>query len=99
MRCSKTKTCGKRFRLKRHPDSYVQRSKVMCPECGGMAYSDEKNRQNELAKQRTCHCPNYPFPHRAGSLRFCQQNPRAEEPPTDQEVFDYEACLATPRGA
>ncbi len=97
MRCSNTRKCGQRFTLKKHPDLYVK-DKYICPECGGRAYSDEKNRRNELAKQEQCagDCC-YPFKHRKDSLRMCPGHPLADVDLTQMELHDFDACMATPR--
>ncbi len=97
MRCTNTRKCGRRFTLRRHPDSYVRRSKVLCPSCGGQAYSDEKTRKAELAKQETCMCPSIPFPHRLGSILGCDHHPKPTEDWTDEDQWQYEAMWNTPR--
>lgn len=95
MRCSR---CRARFTLKRHPDLY-QRA-VRCPSCQSLTvYSCEAARRRELAKQETCHCPNFPFPHRSGSLRLCWNHPKIEQSPTEEEVEHYKSILATPRSS
>lgn len=77
-------------RLKREP---------RCPHCGERIryYSIEAERRRELAKQDTCHCNAYPFPHRAGSMRMCDTHPLAGVEPTQEEIYDYQGCLETPR--
>ena len=95
MRCS---SCGTRFALKRHPDLYVRI--VKCPDCKSMnVYSAEASRRREVENQNTCCCNAYPFPHRAGSLRMCHEHHLGllGVDPTDEEIRNYQACLATPR--
>lgn len=97
VRCS-NHNCRIRFRVKKHPDLYSA-FRPKCPECGSSVLSIEKERRNELIKQDTCYCFAYPFPHRAGSLRMCDNNPlfiRMVEP-TDDEWQEYQDCLKTPR--
>jgi len=98
MRCSRTRKCGQRFTLKKHPDLYVK-NKYVCPVCGGYAYSDEQNRRNEMAKRENCECPMYPFKHAKGSLRACIYHPKeiAGVEWTEEEIRDYEACMRTRR--
>lgn len=86
-----------RFTLKRHPNDYKRG--VSCPSCGEkIRLQDcEADRRRELERQERCTCPSYPFPHRKGSMRFCDHHPRIDEEPTEHECFDYEACLATRR--
>lgn len=87
-------SCRTRYRIKRHPDDYVRRPRCGC---GGNLNSIEAERRRELAKQERCTCMAIPFPHRAGSLRFCELHPRSEIEPTDEEWQDFEYLLATPR--
>lgn len=98
MRCS---TCTGRFTLKRHPDQYVRA--VRCPHCRSLnVYSCEQARRRELRRQDTCHCHHYPFPHRAGSLTFCEEKPAWCLPgfrPTRDDQLAYERVIATPRSA
>lgn len=96
MRCGVT-ACRHRWALKKHPDQYKRSPK--CPKCSDVTKvrSIEMERRRELAKQITCRCSSYPFPHRQGSLRFCEHHPRIDEDPTMEECLDYEGCLATPR--
>lgn len=98
MRCNATRKCGKRFTLPRHPDSYKQRSRVLCPACGGQAYSDEKNRQRELAAQDTCQCHGVPFRHRRGSIMGCESHESANRDWTYEEEQDHLALLHRARG-
>lgn len=97
MRCSQGAAgCGRRFTLRRHPDLYVRT--VKCPHCGSLnVRSDEKNRRRELVRQATCYCAMYPFPHRTGSLRMCLEHPLSGTEPTDEEILQYQECIATRR--
>lgn len=93
-RCSR---CKVRWSVKRSAKRLPR-----CPACGpvhGRPYSIEASRRRELQAQRRCTCLAYPFPHRAGSLRMCQQHVLADVPPMDDEIREYEACLMTPRSA
>ena len=93
MRCS---SCTQRFTLKRAPAEYKHPPK--CPRCRSrLVYSCEAARRRELAKQDTCRCAAYPFPHRAGSLRMCWRHKLADVAVTDQEWLDYQAVIETPR--
>lgn len=96
MRCSQGKKgCGSRFTLKRHPSKYKR--EIKCPNCGSTHLQDvEAERQRERARQDTCYCMQYPFPHRAGSLRFCEQNPNDAEV-TEEEYYDFIATWNTGR--
>jgi len=102
MRCNACRRSAKgdasaRFTLRRAPHLYVRA--VRCPVCkSDDVVSIEAIRRRELAKQEPCECGVYPFKHRAGSLRFCAQNPRATEPETEEDMYQYEACLRTARG-
>jgi hypothetical protein len=99
MRCNTCAAAGRsyRFTLKRHPDLYHHLPK--CPRCGEKIrlHSAEEQRRRELAKRTSCTCSAYPFPHRSGSLRFCDHHPLINVDGTDQECLDYQACLETPR--
>ena len=97
MRCTNTKKCGRRFTLKRHPDRYIQRWRVMCPSCGGHAYIDEYNRRRELEGRDQCHCNGIPFPHQRGSILGCDSHPKAPEDWTMEDEYQYQAMLETPR--
>lgn len=96
MRCSH---CGGRFTLKRHPDKYVRA--IRCPHCRSLnVYSCEQARRRELRRQETCHCSAYPFPHRAGSMTFCRENPQWDDPafvPSRDDELAYDRVIATPR--
>lgn len=50
-----------------------------------------------MAKEDTCYCNAYPFPHRARSMRFCEEHPLADVTATDEEWEQYENCIRTPR--
>lgn len=92
MRCRR---CRKRFTLKRDPWRYARA--VRCPACKTVdVRSDEENRRREASRQDTCRCLNYPFPHRKGSLVFCEH---ATEEPTEEDHWHYLACLETRRGS
>ena len=98
LRCKADPSKGSgRFTLPKHPSDYKRG--VSCPSCGErIRLQDcEADRRRELAKQITCRCSGYPFPHRRGSLRFCEYHPSYLLEPTEMECLDYEACLATPR--
>ena len=95
MRCSR---CLTRFRLKKHPDLYVRM--VRCPDCDSYTvYSTEASRRREVARQETCYCTMFPFPHRKGSMIMCRNHPDrvAGMEPTQVEIDEYHGCLATPR--
>lgn len=97
MRCG-VERCRQRFRKKRPPEQYAHWPK--CPACGSInTRSIESERLREASKQRTCRCVAYPFPHREGSLRFCEWHIRviAGIEPTEEEALDYESCLRTKR--
>lgn len=103
MRCSEGKLgCGRRFTLRKHPLKYKRDPK--CPHCGSIHVRDvEKERRAEqdrrLAAGKLCRCYAYPFPHNAGSLRFCKEHPLMVQgvEPTEDEEYEYEGCLRTPR--
>jgi hypothetical protein len=101
MRCSATRKCGKRFKLRQHPDSYLQRWRVACPSCGGPAYADEANRQREYQKRldsgRVCQCGGAPFRHEVGSIRGCEHHALADVPFTKEEEDDAEYLWRMPR--
>lgn len=98
MRCGVEK-CRHRFALSKHPVEYVRA--VKRPACGDHLHvrSIEAERQRELAKQDRCLCSSYPFPHRKGSLRFCDYHPLKAVEPTAQEWEEYEGCMSTPRSS
>ena len=102
MRCRDTRNCGKRFSVNRNPDSYVQRWRVACPSCGGLAYSDEANRQREYAKREAsgnvCRCNGVPFRHQRGSIMGCASHESANREWTYEEEQDHLALLYRPRG-
>ena len=58
----------------------------------------KQERRDTVKAQRTCWCPHYPFPHRAGSLRMCEHHPRFGEEPTQDEMMDYQIVIETQRG-
>ena len=93
-RCS-DKSCLTRFK--------VLRKRVRpprCPVCGSTkVYSIEDSRRRQADRQDTCECTRYPFPHKRGSLRMCEYHPLIGVEPTEDEIADYEACLATPRSS
>ena len=95
--CNNTRKCGVRFRLKKDHREYAKPKR--CPICSSSINNIEKSRRKELAKQDTCYCLAYPFPHKAGSLRMCDENTlfKQDIPPTQAEWDDYESCLKTPR--
>lgn len=101
MRCGVEK-CRHRWTLRRHPAKYKRKPK--CPRCGDVirVRSVEEERRREMAKRketgRFCECGGYPFPHEKGSLRFCEHHPLFHVEPDQIEVYDFEACWATPRG-
>ena len=97
MRCSRGASgCGRRFTLRRHPDLY-QRS-IRCPHCSSdVVINIEQERRNEAKQKAICHCYNYPFPHEKGTLRMCIHHPKAGQNPTDEEYYEYQRCLDTPR--
>jgi hypothetical protein len=97
MRCSRGRNgCGRRFTLKRSPDTYVRSPK--CPYCKSFnVYSVEMERRIEQARQDTCRCASLPFPHRKGAILGCAHHPKPDEEWTEDDYRDYEACLATPR--
>lgn len=99
MRCGVV-SCRHRFTLKRHPDNYKRT--IKCPKCGDSTkvHSVEEERKRELAKQDTCYCPMYPFPHRSGSLRLCDNHPAvvSGESCSEEEYQDYLAIMEVPRG-
>ena len=76
-----------------------RKTEPKCPYCKETIRirSIEQERRRELAKQDACHCNAYPFPHRKGTLRMRHHHPMIDVEPTDEEIYDYEACLATPR--
>lgn len=95
MRCSHRK-CRTTFTLKRHPDQYKRPPR--CPCCKSLCvHSIEGQRRRALAKQDTCRCAAYPFPHRAGSLRMCVAHPLFHVEPTVEEIHAYESLMQTPR--
>ncbi len=95
VRCGNTK-CRTRFRIKRHPDSYKIKRK--CPGCGGTRLrSIEAERKREAAKQKRCYCSAYPFPHQAGSMRFCEEHSLADVTATPEEWDAYENTIRTDR--
>ena len=59
-RCRK---CLARRTLNKHPDDYVQRSRVKCYHCDGELRLD-KYRQTKEHKRTRCKCDAYHFPHR-----------------------------------
>lgn len=71
MRCP-TKSCGRRWTLKKHPDLYARKHR--CPRCDRVLMGSEGRRELErlraLAKQDTCTC--YTFPHARGTLQHCR---------------------------
>lgn len=85
-----------RFTLKKAPSLYTR--EVKCPTCGSTdVVSVEKSRKDEMKIQDTCHCAPIPFPHRAGSLRFCDQHPLFKVDPTEEEWQSFQGLLETPR--
>lgn len=88
--------CSGRFTLKKRPELY--KKKPACPCCGETesVHSVEKDRRREIQKN-LCHCQPYPFPHNKGSLRFCEHHKLRDVEPTDEEQFEYQCCLETPR--
>lgn len=96
MRCGVEK-CRTRFTLKKAPHLYKRR--IKCPTCGDYfkVRSVEAERQRELAKQDTCRCSAYPFPHRKGSMRMCDHHRLRDVDITDDEYREYMYCLETPR--
>ena len=76
----------------------ARRADPKCPACSSRDVRNiEAERLRELGRQQRCQCLAYPFPHRAGSLRMCLLHPLADVEPTDIEVYEYEACMRTPR--
>ena len=55
--------CRKRRTLNKHPDDYVQRSRVLCYHCDGELRLDA-HRQTKEHKRTRCKCDAYWFPHR-----------------------------------
>lgn len=91
-RCNK---CGTRFRWRK-----TRKTEPKCTWCRSTnVWNEEASRRKELANQERCHCNWYPFPHRKGSMTMCIHHPDrvAGIVPTDDEIRDYEGCLATPR--
>jgi hypothetical protein len=97
MRCGVT-ACRTRFTLRRDPALYVR--PIKCPRCGDSlrVRNVEAERRRELAKQATCNCGGYPFPHRQGSMRGCAFHPRADQEMTEVEAWEYHYVWRTPRG-
>jgi len=97
MRCSRGKKgCGSRFTLHRPLSSYKRA--VKCPYCRSKHVNDvEQDRQREKKRENTCFCNAYPFPHNAGSLRFCKLHPYFGVEPSECEIDDYKNCIDTPR--
>ena len=87
--------CRTRDRIKKRLEEYKREKR--CVVCGGPLRSIEAERRRELAKQETCYCGPIPFPHREGSLRFCEHHPLVDVEPTDEEWEDYEGMCMTPR--
>ena len=94
VRCNRRK-CQARDRIKRPLEDYVRRPK--CKACGGNLHSIDAIRWREIAKQDTCYCSGYPFPHRKGSLRFCDHHPDFGNEPSAEDWLQYQSCLETPR--
>ena len=97
MRCSRGRHgCGRRFTLKRHPDSYKRSPK--CPYCKSVfVISVEMERRQELANQETCKCSFIPFPHRKGTVLGCEHHPKPFDEWTEDDERDYQYMLETPR--
>lgn len=90
------RNCRSRQRIKRHPDDYKIARR--CLGCGSTKlYSIEEERRRELKKQETCYCMAIPFPHRKGSLRFCEHHPLADVVATEEEWEQYQGIIETPR--
>lgn len=86
-----------RFTLKKHPDKYVR--PVKCPACKGTNLYHAEQEKRNWNTRNLCRCAGYPFRHRAGSLRFCDQNPQHALgfPPTDEEIEQHQTIIETPR--
>lgn len=102
MRCSRGKSgCGRRFTLVKAPHKYAKAPR--CPFCRSTKLIDNNNDVIENTKRRkrrgtTCYCTGYPFPHQKGSLRFCTHHPEWGEEPSQEQLYEYETTLDTPRG-
>ena len=94
VRCSVQK-CRARSLLKKHPDEYKRKPK--CFVCGGRLISVEMERRRETQLQETCYCFPIPFPHRKGSLRFCDYHHAADIEPTEEELEKFKQMCETPR--
>jgi len=94
-RCSRD-ACRARTALAKHPARYAQEPR--CPACGRRSLKVIADRAAERGAGRPCRCSSLPFPHRRGSLRFCQHHPLAGTDPTHEELDDYQRIIETPRG-
>ncbi|KKL51245.1 hypothetical protein LCGC14_2297390, partial [marine sediment metagenome] len=99
-RCKNDKThqCSGRFTIKRNPKDYKR--PIKCPCCGETEriVSSEESRRRWIAKTKHS-CNAYPFPHRKGTMRMCEEHPKviAGVEPTEEEWLDYQSCLETLR--
>lgn len=50
-----------------------------------------------MAQTERCFCNPIPFPHAAGTLRFCEQHPLKDVEPTEDEWQAFQGLLETPR--
>ncbi len=100
MRCNDCKynpsAGGGRFTLKKHPNKYAKA--IKCPHCKGLnVVSVEAHRRREIADQDTCCCYPIPFPHRKGSMRFCEHHELADIEPNEDDHRYHQSMLETPR--
>jgi len=99
MRCSRGKNgCGTRFSVSLNKGQVYK--PIRCPSCGSACVVNvTKQRKAERAKRKTCRCPNYPFPHTAGTLRMCVEHPDFDKPVTYEQEQEYKRVIETPRSS
>jgi DNA-directed RNA polymerase subunit RPC12/RpoP len=77
--------CSKHFTKTRRPEQYVREPR--CPRCRSKRVRyDEYEWKRRLARKRhVCLCSGAPYPHRKGSLVWCEHHPTG---PTDADWLD-----------
>jgi hypothetical protein len=59
--------------------------------------SVEAERRREYLAKQICKCNMIPFPHEKGTVLGCEYHPKPPEQWDQQDEYDYQAMLETPR--